>query len=472
MYDLAVIGSGGAGFAAAIAARRRGLSVVMIEAGTVGGTCVNTGCVPSKALLAAAEARHVALDAERFPGLDSAPPAVDFGRLIGGKHELVETMRASKYVDLAASYDWEIVHGTARFTGTPDTPELAVDLRDSGTQRVNADQYLIATGSAPWAPPIPGLADAGFDTSTTALGWDRLPETLVVLGGNSIGLEMGQLFARLGTKVTIVEALDRLAPSEEPEISGVLASVFAEQDITVYTSTTPDRVQRDRTGYAATTAGSAGKAVLQAERLLVATGRHPVTIGLDLDIVGVKTGDRGQVVIDQHLRTTNPRIWAAGDVTGDPQFVYIAGAHGPLVVDNAFGRAGRAMDYRNLPRVTFTGPPIASAGLTDAQAIDQGYDCECRVLPLAHVPRAIVNRDTRGVMKLVAERGTGRLLGAHIAAEAAGEVIATAVYALTNRMTTQQIADQWYPYLTMTEALKLTAQSFTRDISLLSCCAH
>ncbi len=167
----------------------------------------------------------------------------------------------------------------------------------------------------------------------------------------------------------------------------------------------------------------------------------------------------------------NPRIWAAGDVTGHPQFVYVAGAHGALVADNAFDNAGRTLDYHHLPRVTFTSPQIAAAGLTDAQAVEQGYACECRVLPLGYVPRALVNRDTRGLIKLVAEQGSGRLLGAHVLAEGAGDVIATAVYALANDMTVQQMADLWCPYLTMAEGIKLAAQTFTRDVAKLSCCA-
>jgi mercuric reductase len=207
------------------------------------------------------------------------------------------------------------------------------------------------------------------------------------------------------------------------------------------------------------------------EQLLVATGRRPVTVGLNLDAVGVKTGTRGEIVVDEYLRTSHPRIWAAGDVTGHPQFVYVAAAHGTLIADNAFADAQRTLDYRSLPRVTFTSPAVASVGLTDAQAVEQGYACECRVLSLGYVPRALVNRDTRGLIKLVADRGTGRLLGAHVIAESAGEVITTAVHALANQMTVRQLAELWCPYLTMAEGLKLAAQTFTRDVATLSCCA-
>lgn len=466
-YDLAVIGSGGAAFAAAIAARAKGASVVMIERGTVGGTCVNTGCVPSKALLAAAEARHVALT-EHFPGIRTSAEPVDLPSLVSGTAALVEEMRAEKYTRLAAEHDWPILHGTAHFT---PGPLLEVSLADGGHATIEAAHYLIATGSSPWAPPIDGLAQAGYLTSTTAMALDRLPSSMIVLGGNAVGLEQAQLFARLGVNVTVVEALDRLAPFEEPELSAVIEQVFRDEGIGVDTATTVTAVRRDPQGYALAATRHGEEASLAAEGLLVATGRRPVTDALGLESVGVKTGERGEVVVDEHLRTHNGRIWAAGDVTGHPQFVYVAAAHGTLAADNALDGAGRTLDYRHLPRVTFTSPAIAAAGLTDAQAVAQGIACDCRVLPLQHVPRALVNRDTRGVIKLVAEAGTGRLLGAHIAAEGAGEIIATAVHALANDMTVREMADLWCPYLTMAEGLKLAAQTYTRDITKLSCCA-
>jgi len=464
-YDLAIIGSGGAAFAAAITASGHGARVVMVERGAVGGTCVNTGCVPSKALLAAAQARHVAA-LQPFPGVGSSAGPVDAGALFAGKDGLVTGMRAEKYVDLAASYGWEMVRGSAAFAGTAQVPVLDVAPVDGGTRRIAAERYLIATGSTPWAPPIGGLEQSGYLTSTTALELDRVPESLLVLGGNAIGLELAQLFARLDSQVTVVEALERIAPFEEPEVGCGIAAVFAEEGIAVRTAAVTTTVIRDQSGYTLTLAG-VGE--LRGRDLLVATGRRPVTGGLNLDAVGVKSGGRGEVVVDDEQRTSNPRVWAAGDVTGAPQFVYVAAAQGTLVADNALTGTARSLDYATLPRVTFTSPQIASVGLTDQQAVAAGYRCSCRVLPLEYVPRAIVNRDTRGLVKLVADRDTDRLLGAHILADAAGELITTAVHALDNRMTITQLAQTWTPYLTMAEALKLAAQTFTRDVSQLSC---
>jgi mercuric reductase len=380
--------------------------------------------------------------------------------LVAGKAQIVTGLRAEKYEDLAAGYGWEIRKGEARFVPGP--------VLEVNGDRIEAAHYLIAAGASPWAPEVPGLAETGYLTSTTALELDRLPESLIVAGGNYVGLELGQLFARLGTRVTLVEALPRLAPGEEPEISQVIEDVLASEGVQVRTSAPLARVRREHGAVVAETAG--GDQVRAAE-ILMATGRRPDTAGLGLDAAGVKTGRLGEVVTDGQLRTASPRIWAAGDVTGAAQFVYVAAAHGTTVVDNAFGGAGRTIDYTHLPRVTFTSPAIASVGLTDAQAADTGVACTCRVLPLAYVPRAIVNRDTRGLVKIVAEAGTGKVRGVHIVAEGAGDMILAATYALEAGMTTGQLAGTWAPYLTMAEGLKLAAQSFTTDVTKLSCCA-
>jgi mercuric reductase len=280
------------------------------------------------------------------------------------------------------------------------------------------------------------------------------------------------MFARLGTQVTIAEALDRLAPFDEPEISAAIEDVFHDEGIGIYTAAAVVSVRGDATARSAVIKTAAGRErELAYGQILVAAGRHPVTAGLGLESVGVKTGARGEIVTDEQMRTANPRIWAAGDVTGGPQFVYVAAAQGSAAGANALSDAGRAADYAALPKVTFTSPAIASAGPTEAELTRQGVACDCRVVPLSAVPRAVVSRDTRGVVKLVAEAGTGRVRGVHVVAGGAGDVIIAAVYAIRARMTVTDLAETWAPYLTMSEALRLAAQAFTRDISRLSCCA-
>lgn len=461
-YDLAIVGSGSAAFATAISARRKDASVVMVEHATVGGTCVNVGCIPSKALLAAADARHVALD-RRFPGITTSADAADMAAIVGGKDAIVEALRHEKYEELAGLYGFEILHGHGRFVAGPG-------LEVNG-ERIEADRYVVATGASPWVPPIPGLAETEHLTSTTAMELDHLPSSLVVIGGNAVGLEQGQLFSRLGSTVTIVEALARIAPFEEPEVSGALTAMFSDEGIGVITGATVAKVVRENGEVVVSLDTRTGHEELRASAILVATGRRPNTNDLGLDTVSVAVGSRGEVVVDDELRTANSRIWAVGDVTGHPQFVYVAGEHGGIVADNAIDGANRRLDYHTLPRVTFTSPAIAAVGMTDEEANEQGFDCECRVLPLTQVPRAIVNRDTRGVAKIVAERESGRVLGVHLLAEGAADAILAAVYALEAGFTVEQVAATWAPYLTMAEAIKLAAQSFTRDVAALSCCA-
>jgi len=457
-YDLAIVGSGGAAFSAAIAARRAELRVIMVERGTIGGTCVNVGCIPSKALLAAAETRHRAGGA-RFPGITTSAGPVGFAGLIAGKDAIVETLRQEKYVDIAAEYGVELVEGDARFA---DGPALDVDGR-----RIEATHYLVATGAEPAIPDVPGLADSGYLTSTTAMELDHLPESLVVIGGGYVAMEQAQLFAHLGSKVTML-VRSTLARGEEPEIAAELKSAFVAEGIRVCEGAQPTAVSKENRGVVVTADDGQEH---RAEHILVAAGRRPRTAELGLDAVGVRTGLRDEVLVEDDLSTHNPRVWAAGDVTGHPQFVYVAAKHGALAVANAFERAGRRISYRSLPRITFTNPTIASAGLTEAQALAQGIACECRVLDLANVPRAIVSRNTRGVVKLVAERDGGRVTGVHLLADGAGDAILAGVYAIDADLTVADLAASWNPYLTIGEGIHLAAQAFTRDVSKLSCCA-
>lgn len=471
-FDLAVVGSGGGAFAAAIRATSLGLRVVLVERGTIGGTCVNTGCVPSKALLAAAAVRHTAADATRFPGISAGTQPVDMPGLIAGKRSLVQGMRSEKYADLIDDYGWDLRRGDAAFSGTPEDPVLEVTDEDGAVETLRARHYLVATGSAPWAPEIDGLDDVDHLTSTTAMELEDLPETMLVLGGGYVALEQAQLFARLGSEVTLL-ARSRLLSGEEPEVSKALLEVLADEGVRVVRRAAVDSVRTDgSTGDVVVTATTrAGQEQYTASRLLVATGRRPVTGGLRLESVGVATGDRGEVVVDDTLATSNPRIWAAGDVTGHAEFVYVASAQGALAVENAFNGTGQRMDYTHLPRVTFTSPAVGAVGMTDQQATAAGIPCECRVLPLEHVPRALVNRDTRGFVKIVAEVGTGRVLGITAVAENAGDLAAAGVYVVTAGMTVEQVATTWSPYLTMSEGIRIAAQSFGTDVSRLSCCA-
>ena len=464
-YDPLVLGGGSAGFAAAIKAAEADKRVAIIEHGTMGGTCVNVGCVPSKTLIAAANTRQTALH-PAFHGLNIGGTAVDWSAVMGEKTALVEELRQAKYADVLAAYpqiEWVIGHGVIR---TTDPVTVTV-----GDETLVAPRLVVATGARPWAPPIPGLADTPYWTSTEALASDGLPATLLVIGGSAVGLEIGQLYQRLGSQVTVLEGLDRLVALEDNEVSDGLAQYLREDGLAVHT-----RVQIQSVAYAdqrfrVTALVGHHARTFDADRLLVATGRRPNTAGFGLAEVGVALDGRGAILVNDHLQTSIPTIYAAGDVTGQAMFVYVAAEAGTTAVCNALGLENRVLDVTVLPKVTFTDPQVASVGLTDEAAEAAGIDCTCSSLPLAYVPRALANRDTRGFIKLVVEQGTERILGMHALAPEAGEIIQVGTLAVKYEMTLSDVTSLFFPYLTMVEGVKLAALTFHKDVSKLSCCA-
>ncbi|GIX26163.1 MAG: mercury(II) reductase [Burkholderiales bacterium] len=458
-----IVGGGSAAFAAAIKGAELGAKVAIVEHGTLGGTCVNIGCVPSKTLIRAAEhCYHAAYSA--FEGLGACPPPQDWQRVVRQKDELVAALRQGKYVDVASAYPGiTIVKGHAELTGGHG---VAVDGKP-----LSAAKLLVATGSKPWAPPIPGLAESSYLDSTDALSLERLPATLAVIGAGAIGLELAQLFNRFGVKVTLLEAGPRIAPQEEPEIGKALCRYLEEEKMQVLCGAAIERVSRSEAGYRLEAVVDGKIRAIESEQLLVATGRRPTTAGFGLERAGVKLGERGEILVDRHLRTDNPDIFAAGDCIGDPMYVYVAAYAGSLAAENALTDAGRIYDLVPLPRVTFTDPQIASVGLTEAQARAEGRKVRASVLSLSEVPRAIAARNTKGLIKLVAEEDTGKLLGAHVLAAEAGEVTQEAVLAIRFGLRVQDLVETFHPYLTMVEGLKLAAITFTKDVKQLSCCA-
>ena len=425
-----------------------------MERGVIGGTCLNVGCVPSKTLLAASGQREHALRSP-FGGVPTSAGPVDLASVVAQKDRLVGGMRQAKYVDVATAHGFEVRAGQASFA----RPELMM----VDGEPLPAAAYVIATGSVPAVPDLPDLDTVDHLTSTTAMELTVLPETLLVVGGGYVGMEQAQMFAGLGTRVTLV---GRLAPHTEPEMAAVMRDAFARSGITVVEERAAF-VSQDATGQVTvtTTAGTA----LTADRVLVATGRAARTDGLGLDQAGVDVDDRGFIVVDEAQRTSNPRVWASGDVSGAPQYVYVAAATGRVAAANALGQ-DRRVDWTGLPQVTFTRPQIGAAGMTEQQALDAGHDCDCRVLGASDIPRSLANQDPLGALKIVADGPTGRVLGVHAALEGAGDVMLAATYAIKDGMTVDDLADTWAPYLTMSEALRICAGLFRSDKPT-SCCA-
>ncbi len=459
-FDLLVVGGGSAGFAAAIKASELGFKVGLVNAGTIGGTCVNIGCVPSKALIRAMESYHQA-GLARFKGVQTIVGHLNWSQVIAHKDELVEGLRLSKYADVLKSYpNITLIEGHAHLNGDHN---LLVDGKDYRYRKL-----ILATGASPWVPPIPGLAETPYLTSTTALALNELPRSLIVLGANAVGLELAQIYARAGAAVTIVEVLPRIAPFEDEDISAALHRELEAEGLRVLVNFKSVQAEfRDGRFFLSGESGT----TLSAEQLLVAAGRRPNTAGMGLEEAGVALGNRGEILVNNTLQTSLPDVYAAGDVTGRDMFVYVAAYSGQLSAENALTDSGRIYDAAYIPRVTFTDPQIASAGLTESQAREQGYKVQISSLPMHYVPRALAARDTRGLVKLVINAANNQLLGAHILAPEASEMIQTVVLAIRFRISVRQLSETMFPYLTNAEALKLAVLGLEKDVSLLSCCA-
>lgn len=461
-YDLAVIGAGSAGFSAAITAADQGAQVALIGAGTIGGTCVNVGCVPSKTMIRAAEALHGARVVERFPGLSGAGQVNDWRCLIAAKNDLVSTLRKKKYADLLPEYNGvAYLEGTARLNGAGvivnDTP-------------IAAGKVIVATGGRPSLPPIPGIEKVNYLTSTSLLELVQLPRSLIVIGGGYVGAELAQMMARMGVKVTVV-CRSRLLPQVEPEVSEKLAEVFRSEGMTLHCGVAYDACREEETGVTVCVKEGGELTELKAERLLVATGRTPNTETLGLAEAGITLDARGAIVVDDRMRTSRTGVYAAGDVTNRDQFVYMAAYGAKLAALNALNGDSLAYDNSVMPWVVFTDPQVAGVGLSEAGAKAVGLSVKTSILPLDQLPRALAARDARGLIKLVADARTDRLLGGEVLAPEGADSIQTLAMALKFGMTTKALGETIFPYLTTVEGLKLAAQTFDKDVTKLSCCA-
>jgi len=466
---LAIIGSGSAAFACAIKSIDRGVKKVYLSEKNpiIGGTCVNVGWVPSKIMIRNAYVAHLQRS-HPFAGIERRDPQVDRAAGVVQQQQRVQELRQAKYEDILAAHpEIELIKGSARFA---DADTLEIETADSQIRQLRPDRILIATGSRPMIPPIDGLKGTPYWTSTEALVAESLPKHLVVIGSSVVALELAQAFLRLGTRVTLL-ARHTLLRRLDPAIGEGLQAVLEEEGMKILTHTQTSGVsyRQGLFGHGRFTV-TTDQGELSCDQLLIATGRTPNTDRLQTNKAGIETAPGGAIVIDDHMRSSQPHIYAAGDCTNQPQYVYVAAAAGTRAAVNLTGGDTR-LDLSVLPEVIFTDPQVALVGLDEATATRLGLDVESRTLTLDNVPRALANFDTQGFIKLVAEKDGQRLVGAQVLAHEGGEVIQAAALAIRNRMTIQDLADQLFPYLTMVEGLKLCAQTFSKDVKQLSCCA-
>jgi len=461
-YDLAVIGAGSAGFSAAITAAESGAKVALIGYGLIGGTCVNVGCVPSKAMIRAAEILHQTKAAARFSGIRAEAQVEDWSALAAQKDELVTALRHAKYIDLLPTYEnITYIEGAARVTDEG----VSVD-----GKRLRAAKVIIATGASAVPPSIDGIDDVPYLTSTEALELDRLPASLLVIGGGYIGCELAQMFGRMGVDVTLV-CRSRLLPEAEPEISEALTTYLRDEGLKVLDGLAYGSISGNDKGVTLEIQQQGQHRAITAEQVLVTTGRYPNTQGLELEENGIALRANGGIQVDERMQTTRPGVYAAGDITGSDQFVYMAAYGAKIAAKNAIDGDRLVYDNSAMPWVVFTDPQVAGVGLSEAAANAKGFTVKTSTIGLEHVPRALAARDTRGLIKLVADSKTNRLIGAQILAPEGADSIQTAVLAIQQGLTVTDLAATTFPYLTTVEGLKLAAQTFDKDVSKLSCCA-
>ncbi len=464
MFDLVILGSGSAAFAAAIKAADHGAKTAMIERSTLGGTCVNVGCVPSKNLLRAGELRYY--DSHReFPGITPGKTTLEFNRIVKQKNQVVRGLRKEKYSDVLRSLpSAKLFRGEARFVSKT---RVKVD-----EIKVDGKKFIVATGSSPKIPSIPGIEKVNYLTNAEALSLRDKPSSMVVIGGRALGLEFTQMYSHMGTNVTLLQRSNRIIPEEEPEISEALHHYLEDEGIGIKTGVQINRVYQAQGEKVIIATANGRKFEARGDELLLATGREPNTSRLGLETLPARLRNDGAVKVDREMHTTARHVWAAGDVIGEPMLETIAAKEGATAAENALLGTHRKIDFLPVPRAIFTSPQVASVGLTEKEAHERGYECACRTIPMSKVPKAVIIRDTRGLVKMVADASSGRILGVHILAENAADIIHEAVLAVKHKLTIDHIIDTVHVFPTMTESIKLAATSFRKDIDQLSCCAE
>ncbi len=470
-YDLIIIGGGAAAFSAAIKANMHGVRTAMIERAALGGTCVNVGCIPSKNLLGAAEVLHSAKNPS-YDSINPCSPSFDFVKTMESKDELVKSLRRQKYHDVLKSLEHvELMEASASFV----SPKK---VKVNGSRTLEAGKFIIATGSSPSVPKFKGIENLDYLTNNEALSLREKPSSMIVIGGRALGLEFAQMYSRFGTKVTVLQRSNRIIPDHEPEIAQGLHYYLSEEGIDIVTDVDIQEVWQ-KNGSKFVRASLNGKKkkedqVFEAEQILMATGRRPNTSDLHLESAGVKLREHdGAIVVNSEMRTSAPHIWAGGDVVGEPMLETLAAKAGATAAENALTGSHKKIDLLSVPSAIFTSPQVASVGMIEEQMMQRHGRCSCRTLLMKDVPKALTVNDTKGLIKMAVDpRRNNRIVGVHILASIAADMIHEAVMAVKYRLTIDDIIDTVHVFPTMSEAIKLVATAFKQDVSKLSCCAE
>lgn len=463
-YSLIIIGGGAAAFSAAIKANIYGVKTAMIERAMLGGTCVNVGCVPSKNLLGAGEILHSARN-PTYPSVSSCESDFDFAKTIADKDSLVKGLRKQKYYDVLSSLDHvELIEASASFVSSRKVK--------ADGKVLEADKFIIVTGSSPSTPPFKGIDTVNYFTNNEALSLKEKPLSMIVVGGRALGLEFAQMYARFGTKVTLLQRSDKIIPEHEPEISDELHQYLTKEGIEIVTGVNVQEVHQKKGSKFVRALVNGKTQTFEAEQLLMATGRKPNTADLHLENAGVKLRKDGAIIVNSEMRTSVNHIWAGGDVVGEPMLETLAAKEGAMAAENALIGNHKKIDFLSIPSAIFTSPQVASVGMTEKQMMDKYGYCSCRTLEMKEVPKALTVNDTKGLIKMVVNPKNNTILGVHILSSIAADMIHEAVMAVKYKLTTDDIIDTVHVFPTMSEAIKLVATSFKQDVSKMSCCAE
>ena len=469
-YDLIIIGGGSAAFSAAIYAAEKDKKVCVIENRLIGGTCLNRGCVPSKHFIEAARIYYEPLS-NKYKGVALEQKSINIKTLVSEKDALLKALRQVKYYNVLEGYPQiEFIEGAGRFL-SKNSVEIMPAEKSEQSYIVTSDKFIVATGSKNRILDIPGINDTGYITNAELLDIDYIPQTLLIQGTRALALEFAQMFVRFGSKVIIVGRADRIAFNEEPEISAELENILKSEGVEILLNSKIKKLYKKNGRKYAEVETKGGPKIIEFNEFLMAAGIVGNSAELNLEAAGVKTDKDGYIAADDELKTSASNIYAAGDVTGRWFFVTAAAYEGKIAASNLLDGTHLKTDYRSVPHTTFTDPELSSVGLTEEQAAKAGIEYEKVIFPVSYIPKAQSIFKTKGIIKMIAEKDTKRVLGIHILAHNSSETIQQAAVYLENNYTTVNIGSEIGVYPTMAEGLKLCAQSFSKDINKLSCCA-
>ncbi|OIO55457.1 mercury(II) reductase [Candidatus Peregrinibacteria bacterium CG1_02_54_53] len=463
-FDLIIIGGGAGAFGAAIRADGLNAKTAMINKGLpLGGTCVNVGCVPSKTLIHAGTVLHQARN-HGIPGIELSMKRFDFQKVVQDELSLVKRMQEEKYQKVLKHLKHvTFFDGKARFVSPHEV--------EANGETLRGEKFIIATGSTATVPPIEGIHEVGYVTHVEALKLEKQPKELIVVGAGAVGLEFAQMFARFGTKVTILQHSGSIFRPGEKVVVERLQEVLRKEGIEIILSAEVKSARRQKDRKVLTYVVEGKQQELAGDAILLAIGKIPNTAGLGLEKAGVVTDKKQAIVTKPFLQTSQPHIYAAGDVTNLPlRLEPTAGNEGTLAAENALTGSEKSIDYRTVPYTIFTDPELAGVGYTEEEYIKETGRCDCRALNFADVPKAVILRQTDGIIKMIIAPETKRIVGIHILAPHAGELIAEAMMLIRNKNTIDDVTGSLPMFPTLAESIKIVALSFTRDISKLSCC--